>query len=127
LHFALRLLIAAAFLLTLEISGLWVSLISHDTWSRTATLQGIAGGAVLSLIGFRLMANRRITLLPLFIWAAAAFVVAYWVSWNGKVEWENSTAQNVLAGEIWFYGFKAVNLFAFCAVAFALSYRRARQ
>lgn len=124
MHFTLRLFIAAAVLLTLEFSGLWVTLLSHPHWSQSSTMQGIVMGVVLSMIGIWQARKGHPAMLVLAIWAMAATAMAYYLTWWGKSEFANSYAEDVFAGKIWFFGFKAVNAFLFCTLVFILSYKK---
>lgn len=111
-----RLALAGVILSGIEYSGLWVRLISHPWWSLSSTLHGIAGGTVpvlITLWGQRKYGWHRRWILGL--WLLLFLVVsgaAYW----GKYQFGASYAEDVFAGRVWFFGFKAMTLTLFAAL-----------
>jgi len=121
---ALRLILAAGVLLAIDYSGFWVWLISHPWWSLSSTLHGIAAGVVLSLAA--IWARRKFSLGFVLVLAVSviAFALAYVVTAWGKNGFAVSYAEDVFAGRVWFFGFKAMNMFLFTSLALAWPERR---
>jgi len=108
-------------LLALHYSGLWVRWISHPWWSLSSTLHGLIGGIILTVA---LHFGRRrfnwaggLILAFCAVFLAISVVVTYW----GKTTFALSYGEDAFAGRFWFFGFKAINLWLFTTLVFALS------
>lgn len=108
--------IAAAIILVMEWSGVWVGLVAHPFWSAKAVYIGIAGGVVLSLVISLIAAKRGISQ-----WLVVANVVVLMglvgaITWYGKAEFVASYAENSFAGRVWFIGFMGFIATVFAAL-----------
>ncbi|WP_296426520.1 hypothetical protein [Yoonia sp.] len=83
---------------------------AHPFWADQALLWGAAIGAILALITSRTHYSLRV--LSFTTLTAGAYAVAH----IGKMRFAASYAENAFAGQMWFFGWHAVCIFAMATI-----------
>ena len=112
----IRLLVAAACIYLLEVSGFWVWLVAHPFWSFKGVLIGIAAGIgillVAKLIFRNKTGNRTLTVGLLLL----AVIIAAAGTFYGKSGFAASFGENRTAGVFWYYGYLALTTASFMTI-----------
>ena len=90
---------------------------AHPRWADQVLLSGVIIGTVLALISQWIPAQMR--LVGFSILAGLSYLVA----WSGKERFAASYAEDVLAGQMWYFGWHALCIFM-VAAAIAGTYKQ---
>ncbi len=103
----LPVLLIVALLFALHAAGIWVMIGGHPFWSRSATLIGTSGGAVLFVVLIALIGRSKRAVTALLACMTLLAIGALVASSMGKADFVASYAENRQAGQIWYFGFIA--------------------
>ena len=105
--------LAAAIVVVAALFGLSQSLGAHPFWAVKVALIGAPAGAVLALILRYATRFRWTSTLAALILTGLAFAMAH----MGKTRFAASYAEDVQAGQLWYFGWIATALFATTVLA----------